>query len=97
MIYLKCQTLYSMNAQVLSRDSMQWTSRRDTVRAEDCGCEGAMGAQQLPSNLPAHAAQLFRHECHSVPCLIQYGVLVGLLKAEDHCAPAGVTSTQLES
>ncbi len=59
-----------------------------TIGAEDSGSEGAACAQQLPADSCAYGAHVFCHERHHVAILVQHCVSIGLLKAQDDCAPA---------
>lgn len=61
-----------------------------TVWAEDSGREGAASAQQLPAYCGPEGAHFLRKQRHCVAILVQHCVAVGLLKAQDDCAPAHV-------
>ena len=90
---LMCRQLPVPRCDVLpcqgTRDGMSsYVKAALTVRAEDCGGKGAPRTQQLPAHSLAQAAQVLCQQRHRVPVLVKHCVAVGLLKAQDHCAPA---------
>lgn len=60
-----------------------------TIRAEHGGGERAAALHELAPHGCAQAAGVLRHQRHRVAVLVQHGVLVGLLKAQEDGAPAG--------
>lgn len=66
---------------------------RSPVRTDDNGGEGAVAPQDLPAHRRAQAAGILGHQRDCVAVLVEHGVLVHLLIAQEHRSPAAMTPT----